>query len=70
MTRLYAWLASIIGVIGAIVTFGALKKREGKKEAQNEANQTYIDTRKKMDSVDHISDADTAREYVRKRKHR
>ena len=56
--------AALIAVLG-VLTFGAVKKREGKREARTE---DYIKTRKEMDDAEiHGNDPDAARRFLHER---
>lgn len=49
----------------AVLSFGAIKKREGKREALTE---DYMETRKDMDDAEvHGNNPDAAREWLRRR---
>lgn len=62
MTRLYAILAGVGGLVIALLTALGLAKREGKKEAQAEATEKALNQAKEANEISqtnrNLSDAD------------
>lgn len=64
---------ALVAILG-VLTFGAIKKREGAQAAKSAQQakdaKAYVDTRKKIDAVDRASSGDDARAKLRDRNSR
>jgi hypothetical protein len=67
LTRIKVWL----GMVGFLVVTLWISWSKGAKSAEDKAKgkelKGYVDTRKRMDEVSTHTDADSAREWLRKR---
>lgn len=66
MLRLKLWLAAAGAFIVALLSIWFGGKKAGKNAAKAEELNEYIETRKRMDTVDHDT-ADSSREWLRSR---
>lgn len=67
MSDIAIWLGGALALVLAIFGFGQFKKREGRKEAEDDAMQDDLETGRRIDRVRDL-DADSARERLRARK--
>lgn len=65
--KLKAYLGAIVGFILLLVSVYLLGNKTAKNTAANKQNKDYIKTRERMDEVPNPTDADSAREWLRKR---
>jgi len=67
LARLKLWAAGIGLVIAALAAswFGGRKSAQA--DAKQEELEGYVETRKRMDEIGRMSDADAAREWLRER---
>jgi len=65
--RLKLWAAGIGLVVAALAAswFGGRKSAQA--DAKQEELEGYVETRKRMDEIGRMSDADAAREWLRER---
>jgi dienelactone hydrolase len=65
--RLKMWAAGIALVVAALAAswFGGRKSAQA--DAKQEELEGYVETRKRMDEIGRMSDADAARDWLRER---
>ena len=67
LARLKLWAAGIGLVIAALAASWLGGRKSAQADAKQEELEEYVDTRKRMDEVGRMSDADAAREWLRER---
>ena len=65
--RLKLWAAGIGLVIAALAASWLGGRKSAQADAKQEELTDYVETRKRMDEVGRMSDADAAREWLRER---
>lgn len=67
LARLKLWAAGIGLVIAALAASWLGGRKSAQADAKQEELTDYVETRKRMDEVGRMSDADAAREWLRER---
>lgn len=67
LARLKLWAAGIGLVIAALAASWLGGRKSAQADAKVEELTDYVDTRKRMDEVGRMSDADAARDWLRER---
>lgn len=67
LARLKLWAAGIGLVIAALAAIWFGGRKSAQADAKQEELTDYVETRKRMDEVGRMSDADAAREWLRER---
>lgn len=65
--RLKLWAAGIGLVVAALAASWLGGRKSAQADAKQEELTDYVETRKRMDEVGRMSDADAAREWLRER---
>ncbi|MEN9761307.1 MAG: hypothetical protein RI906_1133 [Pseudomonadota bacterium] len=65
--RLKLWATGIGLVIAALAASWLSGRRSAQADAKQEELEGYVETRKRMDEVGRMSDADAAREWLKER---
>lgn len=65
--RLKLWAAGIGLVIAALAASWLGGRKSAQADAKQEELEGYVETRKRMDEVGRMSDADAARDWLRER---
>jgi hypothetical protein len=65
--RLKLWATGIGLVIAALAASWLSGRKSAQADAKQEELEGYVETRKRMDEVGRMSDADAAREWLRER---
>lgn len=67
LTRIKLWAISIGFVIAAFAATWLGGRKSAQADAKVEGLEDYVETRKRMDDVGRMSDADAARDWLRER---
>jgi dienelactone hydrolase len=67
LARLKLWAAGIGLVIAALAASWLGGRKSAQADAKQEELEGYVETRKRMDEIGRMSDADAAREWLRER---
>lgn len=67
LARLKLWAAGIGLVIAVLAASWLGGRKSAQADAKQEELEGYVETRKRMDEVGRMSDADAAREWLRER---
>jgi hypothetical protein len=65
--RLKMWAAGIGLVVAALAASWLGGRKSAQADAKQEELENYVETRKRMDEVGRMSDADAARDWLRER---
>ena len=65
--RLKMWAAGIGLVVAALAASWLGGRKSAQADAKQEELESYVETRKRMDEVGRMSDADAARDWLRER---
>jgi dienelactone hydrolase len=65
--RLKLWAAGIGLVVAALAASWLGGRKSAQADAKQEELEGYVETRKRMDEIGRMSDADAAREWLRER---
>lgn len=65
--RLKMWAAGIGLVVAALAASWLGGRKSAQADAKQEELENYVETRKRMDEVGRMSDADIARDFLRER---
>ena len=65
--RLKMWAAGIGLVVAALAASWLGGRKSAQADARQEELEEYVETRKRMDEVGRMSDADAARDWLRER---
>lgn len=67
LARLKLWAAGIGLVIAALAASWLGGRKSAQADAKQEELEGYVETRKRMDEIGRMSDADAARDWLRER---
>ena len=65
--RLKMWAAGIGLVVAALAASWLGGRKSAQADAKQEELENYVETRKRMDEIGRMSDADAARDWLRER---